>query len=120
MRFSQPSKVKLGTVFKLDGYVNVEIPVQPEKTPSPIDVTEFGIVISLSSLTTLVSASTFEKGNKLEVGSNLEAAKGVGALIAQRAIEKGITEVVFDRGGFLFHGRIKALADAAREAGLKF
>ena len=69
---------------------------------------------------TLVSASTFEKGNKLEVGSNIEAAKGVGTLIAQRAIEKGITEVVFDRGGFLFHGRVKALAEAAREAGLKF
>ena len=69
---------------------------------------------------TLVSASTFEKGNKLAVGSNIEAAKGVGALIAQRAIEKGINNVVFDRGGFLFHGRVKALAEAAREAGLKF
>ena len=69
---------------------------------------------------TLVSASTFEKGNKLAVGSNIEAAKAVGATIAKRALEAGITEVVFDRGGFLFHGRVKALADAAREAGLKF
>lgn len=69
---------------------------------------------------TLVSASTFEKGNKLANGSNVEAAKQVGANIAKRALEAGITEVVFDRGGFLFHGRIKAVADAAREAGLKF
>lgn len=77
-------------------------------------------VIDDLNQTTLVSASTFEKGNKFEVGSNIEAAKQVGTVIAQRAIEKGITEVVFDRGGFLFHGRVKALADAAREAGLKF
>ena len=69
---------------------------------------------------TLVSASTFENGNKLAVGSNIEAAKAVGATIAKRALEAGITEVVFDRGGFLFHGRVKALAEAAREAGLKF
>ena len=69
---------------------------------------------------TLVSASTFENGNKLAVGSNIEAAKFVGETVAKRALEAGITEVVFDRGGFLFHGRVKALADAAREAGLKF
>lgn len=77
-------------------------------------------IIDDSKQTTLVSASTFEKGNKLAVGSNIEAAKLVGETIAKRAIEAGITEVVFDRGGFLFHGRVKALADAAREAGLKF
>ena len=63
---------------------------------------------------TLVSASTFENG------SNIEAAKQVGELVAKRALEAGITTVVFDRGGFIFHGRVKALADAAREAGLKF
>ena len=64
---------------------------------------------------TLVSASSVEPafGNK-------ESAKKVGALAAQRAIEKGITEVVFDRGGYIYHGRIIALADGAREAGLKF
>ncbi len=77
-------------------------------------------IIDDSKQITLVSASTFEKGNKLAVGSNLEAAKFVGEAIANRAKEAGITEVVFDRGGFLFHGRVKALADAAREAGLKF
>lgn len=53
-------------------------------------------------------------------GGNKEAAKMVGAMIAKRAIEKGITEVVFDRGGYLYHGRVQVLAEAAREAGLKF
>ena len=53
-------------------------------------------------------------------GGNIEAAKAVGAEIAKRALEKGITEVVFDRGGYVYHGRVAALAEAAREAGLKF
>ena len=68
---------------------------------------------------TLVSASTLDKefnGN----GGNKEAARFVGELVAKRALEKGITSVVFDRGGYLYHGRVKALAEAAREAGLKF
>lgn len=69
---------------------------------------------------TLVSASTFENGSKFENGSNVEAAKKVGEMVAKRALEAGITTVVFDRGGFLFHGRVQALAEAAREAGLKF
>jgi large subunit ribosomal protein L18 len=69
---------------------------------------------------TLVSASTIENGNRIEPGSNIEAAKQVGTRIAQRALQKGITEVVFDRAGNQYHGRIKALADAARDAGLKF
>lgn len=71
---------------------------------------------------TLVSASTLDpevKGS-LENGGNVEAAVKVGEVVAKRAQEKGYTEVVFDRGGYLYHGRIKALADAAREAGLKF
>ena len=70
--------------------------------------------------TTLVCASSNDKELKLENGSNCEAAKQVGALIAKRALEKSIESVVFDRGGYLYHGRVKALADAAREAGLKF
>ena len=53
-------------------------------------------------------------------GGNIEAAKAVGAAVAKRALEKGITEVVFDRGGYIYHGRVAALAEAAREAGLKF
>ena len=63
---------------------------------------------------------TFESGNKFANGSNIEAAQKVGEMVAKKALEAGITTVVFDRGGFLFHGRVKALADAAREAGLKF
>jgi large subunit ribosomal protein L18 len=57
---------------------------------------------------------------KVKTGGNVAAAKEVGKLVAERAIEKGIKRVVFDRGGYLYHGRIKALADAAREAGLEF
>ena len=69
---------------------------------------------------TLVSASTFENGSKFENGSNVEAAKQVGATVAKRALEAGVTEVVFDRGGFIYQGKIQAFADAAREAGLNF
>jgi large subunit ribosomal protein L18 len=71
---------------------------------------------------TIVSASTVDPELKNEVGhgGNVEAAAKVGALVAKRAIEKGYKEVVFDRGGYLYHGRIQALADAAREAGLEF
>ena len=71
---------------------------------------------------TLVAASTAEKAIKaeLEKTNNVDAAAYVGTVIAKRAIEKGIKEVVFDRGGFIYQGKIKALADAAREAGLEF
>jgi large subunit ribosomal protein L18 len=67
---------------------------------------------------TLASASTLTL--KLKTGGNLAAAKEIGKSIAEKAKEKGVKRVVFDRGGFLYHGRIKALADAAREAGLEF
>jgi large subunit ribosomal protein L18 len=67
---------------------------------------------------TLVSASTTEKDLRGSSGGNVEAARRVGKTIAERALEKGISSVVFDRGGYLYHGRIKALTDAAREAGL--
>jgi large subunit ribosomal protein L18 len=71
---------------------------------------------------TLVAASTVDTELKesIEAGANCEASVKVGKLIAQRLIEKGIKQVVFDRGGNLYHGRVKALADAAREAGLEF
>ncbi|HRE60706.1 MAG TPA: 50S ribosomal protein L18 [Micropepsaceae bacterium] len=70
---------------------------------------------------TVASASTVEEATRKEArGSNKDAAVRVGKLIAERAIKAGISDVVFDRGGYLFHGRVKALADAAREAGLKF
>ena len=68
---------------------------------------------------TLVSASTKDKDFQ-NYGGNVEAAKAIGEAVAKRAIEKGITEVVFDRGGYVYHGRVQALADAAREAGLQF
>ena len=68
---------------------------------------------------TLAAASSLE-GEKKEKGSDKDAAARVGSLIAQRAIDKGVKAVVFDRGGYLYHGRVKALADAAREAGLDF
>lgn len=69
---------------------------------------------------TLVSSSTVDKALNLEKSGDVDAAKQVGELIGQRALEKGIDTVVFDRGGYLYHGRIKALAEGAREAGLKF
>ena len=67
---------------------------------------------------TIVSASTIEKDLRGSTGGNIEAARRIGKAIAERALEKGISSVVFDRGGYLYHGRIKALTDAAREAGL--
>ena len=72
---------------------------------------------------TIVAASSSEKGSALNgakpTGGNVAAAKEIGKRVAERAKEKGITRVVFDRGGYLYHGRVKALADAAREAGLE-
>lgn len=69
---------------------------------------------------TLASASTAEKSAPTKTGGNVAAAKAVGELVAKRALDKGVKQVVFDRGGYLYHGRIKALADAARAAGLEF
>ena len=71
---------------------------------------------------TLVSASTIDRDLKgrFKTGGNIEAAKLVGSLVAERAVGNAISKVVFDRGGYFFHGRVKALADAAREGGLKF
>jgi large subunit ribosomal protein L18 len=71
---------------------------------------------------TVAAASTVDKGLKatLKTGADIEAAKAVGKLIAERAVAAGVKEVVFDRGAYMFHGRVKALADAAREGGLKF
>ena len=78
-------------------------------------------VIDDANGVTIASASTVaKKGETATVGGNIEAAKAIGKLIAERAQEKGVKKVVFDRGGYLYHGRIKALADAAREAGLEF
>ena len=76
-------------------------------------------IIDDSKGITLVSASSIEKDGKTK-GGNVAGAKAVGKLVAIRAREKGLQRVVFDRGGYIYHGRVKALADAAREAGLEF
>ncbi len=79
-------------------------------------------IIDDDAQNTLVSASTLQKDVKAELQktNNVEAASYLGTVIAKKALEKGITTVVFDRGGFIYHGKVKALADAAREAGLEF
>lgn len=80
----------------------------------------FAQIIDDTKGVTLVSASSIDKDLKLENGSNIEAAKQVGALLAKRAKDKKITKVIFDRGGFLYHGRVEALAEEARANGLEF
>ena len=79
-------------------------------------------VIDDTTGTTIVAASTLDEAlkGKVKFGGNKEAAIEVGKLVAQKAIDKGIKQVVFDRGGYIYHGRVKELADAAREAGLEF
>ena len=80
----------------------------------------FAQIIDDENAVTLVSASSIDKELKLENGSNIEAAKKVGELIAKRAKKAKITKVTFDRGGYLYHGRVEVLAEAARENGLEF
>ena len=77
-------------------------------------------IIDDGSAATLVAASSNEKEGKTAKSYNLEAASAVGKKIAERALAKGVKQVVFDRGGYIYHGRVKALADAAREGGLEF
>ena len=71
---------------------------------------------------TIVAASSLEKDlrESLKTGADIEAAKVIGKLLAERAVTKGVKEILFDRGGYIYHGRVKALADAARESGLSF
>lgn len=69
---------------------------------------------------TVAAASSLEKDARKSTGATVDAAAAVGKIVAERATKAGVTKVVFDRGGFLFHGRVKALADAAREGGLEF
>lgn len=77
-------------------------------------------IIDDSTGQTLVAASTIEPAVRAGQGGNVTAAKRIGELVAQKALGQGIKKVVFDRGGYLYHGRVKALADAARETGLEF
>lgn len=77
-------------------------------------------VIDDKAGSTIASASTLDEGAKAKSGANVDAAAEVGKRVAERAVKAGVKRVVFDRGAFLFHGRVKALADAAREGGLEF
>jgi large subunit ribosomal protein L18 len=77
-------------------------------------------VIDDASGKTVASASSLEKAARSKTGATCDAAAAIGKIVAERAKKAGVTKVVFDRGGFLFHGRVKALADAAREGGLEF
>ncbi len=77
-------------------------------------------VIDDASGKTVASASSLEKDARATTGATCDAAAAIGKIVAERAKKAGVTKVVFDRGGFLFHGRVKALADAAREGGLEF
>lgn len=97
-------------------------PVRPRLNVYKSSKNIYAQIIDDSNGVTIVSASTVETAIKGSVksGGNVEAAKEVGKLIAQRAVEKGIKLIVFDRGGYVYHGRVKELADAARAEGLEF
>jgi large subunit ribosomal protein L18 len=97
-------------------------PVRPRLAVFRSNKHIYAQIIDDAEGTTLTAASSLDPGAKqdLKNGGNIAAAKAVGKLIAERAKGKGIDAVLFDRGGYLYHGRVKALADAAREAGLKF
>ena len=86
----------------------------------PFDKNIYAQVIDDVQGVTLASASTLDKGLKIKNGGNTAAAAEVGKAVAERAKKAGVTEVIFDRGAYIFHGRVKALADAAREGGLQF
>jgi large subunit ribosomal protein L18 len=97
-------------------------PVRPRLAVFRSNKHIYAQIIDDSKGTTLIAASTLEADAKkdLKQGGNVAAAKAVGKLVAERAKASGIDSVLFDRGGYLYHGRVKALAEAAREAGLKF
>lgn len=110
----QKRAAKTRKIIRLQGANRLTI----HRTPKHI----YAQIFTSNGASVLVSASTLQSEIKSAVKytGNIDAAKVVGRLIAERAISKGITEVAFDRSGFKYHGRIKALADTAREAGLKF
>ncbi len=95
-------------------------PSRPRLSVTRSGKNTYAQVIDDTSGRTICSASTIEKDGKVEAGSNCTAAKEIGARIAKKAKKAGVEKVIFDRNGYRFHGRIKALAESAREAGLKF
>ena len=108
--------------IKRHARVRGKISGTPERPPLCVFRSESNIyaqVIDDVAGNTLVAASTVEKEFE-GFGGNVEAAKKIGKLVAERCLQKGIENVVFDRGGYIYHGRVQALADAAREGGLKF
>ena len=96
------------------------VPSRPRLTITRTGKHMYAQLIDDTSSRTLCAASTIEKGNRLESGNNCSAAKDLGTRIAEKAKTAGVTSIVFDRNGYRFHGRVKALADGAREGGLKF
>ena len=111
-----------GQRIKRHQRVRGKISGTPERTRLSVFRSENNIyaqIIDDVAGNTLVSASSVEKGFEGN-GGNIDAAKKVGAKVAERALQKGIEEVVFDRGGYIYHGRVQALAEGAREGGLKF
>ena len=110
-------KIKAGVRGKISGTTE-----RPRLTVFRSNKQIYAQVIDDEAGVTLVSANTLDKEIKAEFpyGGNVDAAKAVGVLVGKRALEKGIETVVFDRGGYIYHGRVQALAEGAREAGLKF
>lgn len=96
------------------------VPTRPRMTITRTGKNVYVQIIDDTAGKTITSASTIEKGNRQAQGSNCTAAAGIGKRIAEKAKAAGVENVVFDRNGYRFHGRVKALADAAREGGLKF
>ena len=96
------------------------VPSRPRLTITRTGKHIYAQLIDDTSSRTLCAASTIEKGGRLDSGDNRSAAKEIGTRIAEKAKTVGVTSVVFDRNGYRFHGRVKALADGARESGLKF
>ena len=117
---------KIARRLKIKAYIRSKISgtaQKPRLTVFRSNCQIYAQIIDDKTHSTLVSATTLsaELNGKYEAsGKSIEAAKALGTVIAKKALEKGITEVMFDRGGRVYHGRIKALADSAREAGLKF
>ena len=96
------------------------VPSRPRLTITRTGKHMYAQLIDDTSSRTLCTASTIEKGGRVDTGNNCSAAKEIGNRIAEKAKSAGVSSVVFDRNGYRFHGRVKALADGAREAGLKF
>ena len=115
------AKARIKRHYRIRNKVN-GTPQQPRLAVFRSNKHIYAQLIDDTASITLVAASTMEAdiASKLENTANIQAASAVGEAIAKKALDKGITEVVFDRGGYVYHGKVQALADAAREAGLKF